>query len=729
MAVRRPTFHESWHRVAGLHPRLRTTVQVQRQSFRGHTWHVVRDAAGNDFFRLSAPAYHFVGLLDGERTVAQAWQACNDAMNEDAPTQGEAIHLLGMMHTSNLLAVEKSDDAEVLLRQHQHKTAMRVRGHLANLAFIRISLFDPDGFLDHWRFLFSRLFSPWGAALWLLIVGVGLLTLVGSGMDLSSGAAGSLSPANLPLLYIAILATKALHELGHAFACKALGERDGAGGEIHALGIMLILFMPVPYVDTSSAWNFRAKRPRMVVAAAGMLVELAVAAVAAIVWTHTTEATPVHIICYNVVLVAGIATVLFNGNPLMRYDGYFILADLLEIPNLARRSSEYVQYVVKRYAWGIETARSPAHTESERKWLFTYAIAASIYRLLVCPTILLVVMDRFFFIGAILAASAAAAWLVLPLARFIRYLFTSPELMRNRQRALLTSLGAVAGVLTALGSIPAPDSAYAGGIVEAERLAEMHTAVDGFVEKCAPSGSTVVAGSVLLTLRNAELNANRASLDSRKRLTQTRRQIALRDRDVVGMQTLDAQIATLDRQALRVEQDIEALVLRAPFEGTWVADDCDRAANRYLHRGDSIGTVASLDHVIIRATADQTVAGQLFAEAGVRTQVRVPSDPEAEFDGEVHEVLPAGQELLPSPALGQLAGGSIAVSATDLRGTKSSEPFFEIRIRPDASVRLLPGQRVSVRFLLTPKPLGQQWWEAISRIWQRRFNTNDVRGA
>ncbi|MEK6798398.1 MAG: hypothetical protein AABZ12_05510, partial [Planctomycetota bacterium] len=723
MPVWRPTFHESWHRVAGLRPRLRSTVQVQRQRFRGRPWYVVRDATGNDFFRLSNPAYHFVGLLDGERSVAQAWRACNDVLGEGAPTQGEAIQLLGMMHNSNLLVVEESDDAGVLLRQYRHKSAMRVRGHLSSLLMARIPLFDPDSFLNRWKFLFSWLFTPWGAALWLLIVGVGLITLVNSGMDPSSRAAGILSPANLPLLYVAIIGTKVLHELGHAFACKALGDRCGVGGEVHTIGIMLILFMPVPYVDVTSAWSLPRKRQRMVVAAAGMLVELAVAAVAAIIWTHTTAATTVHIICFNVMLVAGIATVLFNGNPLMRYDGYFILADLLEIPNLAQRGWEYVQYLVKRHAWGIEGVQSPAHAESERKWLLGYALAAAAYRAVICPWILLVVMDHFFIVGAVLATSALTVWLVLPCARFIRYLFTSPELARCRRRALSVSLAGGAGALAVLGFLPAPDSAFADGIVEAGRVAEIHAAMDGFAEECTPSGTVVEAGSVLLTMRNAELTASRASLGCTTRLAHIRRQIAVRDRDVVGAQTVEAWIESLARQALRIEQDIEALTLRAPCGGTWVAGDSDRVAGRYLRRGDPVGTVASLDQVIIRATAEQTVAGQLFAETRIRTHVRLPGQPESEFDGLIKEILPAGQDRLPSPALGQPAGGSIAVNPTDSSGTKSAEPFFEIRIRPEALVRLLPGQRVQVRFTLTAKPLGRQCWQAFWRIWQRRVHT------
>ncbi len=729
MPVLRPTFHESWHRVADLRPRLRTTVDVQRQTFRGHSWHVVRDAAGNDFFRLSGPAYHFVGLLDGTRTVAQAWRACNDALADDAPTQGEAIHLLGMMHSSNLLALERSDDADGVLLQHRRRKSARVRGYLANLLCIRIPLLDPDSFLDRWSFLFSWLFTPWGIVAWLLLVGTGVFALLTGGMDLASGAPGLLSPSNAGFLFLAIIVTKALHEFGHAMACKALGKRNAAGGEVHTLGVMLILFVPVPYVDTSSAWGFRAKRHRLVVAGAGMLVELAVAALAAVAWSYTTEATTLHNLCYNIMIVAGLATVLFNGNPLMRYDGYFMLADLLEIPNLAQRAGECVRYLVKRHVWAMEWIQTPAHVASERKCLLLYAFAAAGYRIVAYPLILLVMIERFFFIGSILAATAMVVWLLLPLGRFLRYLFTSPELIRSRRRALTTSLAAAGGMLAVLGLLPAPDCAYADGIVEVEQFAEIHSAVDGFVELSAPSGTPVRAGSVLLALRNPELEASRSSLGCTRRLAQTRRQVAWRDGDVVGAQTIEAQIAALERQSLRVEQDIEALLLRAPLEGTWVAPDAHTLPGRYVHRGDRVGAVASMEQVIIRATADQAVAGQLFAELNVRTQVRVAGRSLTEFEGVIQDVLPAGQDQLPSPALGQPAGGTIAVDSKDPRGTRSVEPFFEIRIRPQAAGPLLPGQRVRIRFTLAPKPLGRQCWQAFWRIWQRRFHTEDARGA
>ena len=216
----------------------------------------------------------------------------------------------------------------------------------------------------------------------------------------------------------------------------------------------------------------------MVVAAAGMLVELAVAAVAAIIWTHTTAATTVHIICFNVMLVAGIATVLFNGNPLMRYDGYFILADLLEIPNLAQRGWEYVQYLVKRHAWGIEGVQSPAHAESEQSGCWAMRLAAAAYRAVICPWILLVVMDQLFIVGAVLATSALTVWLVLPCARFIRYLFTSPELAMPQAGALRVACGR-GGRVAVLGFLPAPDKRFADGIVEAGRRRD--TRRDGWV--------------------------------------------------------------------------------------------------------------------------------------------------------------------------------------------------------------------------------------------------------
>ena len=342
MSVERPTFSESWYRVADLHPRLRSTVQIHRQHFRGRTWHVVQDPTSNQFFRLNESAYHFVGMLDGLRTVGEVWRVCNEELGDSAPTQNEAVQLLGQLYTSNLLLGDLPPDAQTLFERYRKRVRREIQGRLVSFLFIRIPLLDPDHFLDSFVGVFGRVFTLFGFVLWIALMATGVYFLTGRSAELFDRANKVFDPNNLLWLYASFVLVKAFHEFGHAFSCKKFGKDAGSGGEVHVMGIMLLVFMPLPYVDASSAWALRRKYRRVIVGTAGMMVELGIAALAAIIWASTAQGAPIHKIAYNVMFIASVSTLLFNANPLLRYDGYYILSDLLEIPNLAQRSKDYL---------------------------------------------------------------------------------------------------------------------------------------------------------------------------------------------------------------------------------------------------------------------------------------------------------------------------------------------------------------------------------------------------
>jgi putative peptide zinc metalloprotease protein len=187
---------------------------------------------------------------------------------------------------------------------------------------------------------------------------------------------------NLFVLYLVFPLIKALHELGHASATKA------GGGEVHDLGIVLLVLLPVPYVEASAATVFKSKYRRALVGAAGMGVELFVAAIAFYIWL-LVEPGLVRAILFNVMLIASVSTLLFNGNPLLRYDAYYILADLIEIPNLAVRSTRYWGYLIERYILGVHDAEAPDASWAEKVWFLFYGFASTLYRIFVTIVIAL----------------------------------------------------------------------------------------------------------------------------------------------------------------------------------------------------------------------------------------------------------------------------------------------------------------------------------------------------
>ena len=488
MRTDRPTFSESWYRVSELTLRLLGSVSVTRQHFRGIRWYVLRAPASNRYFRINDSAYYFLAMLDGRRTVNQVWRICMEKFGDAAPTQGEVIQLLCQLHGSNLLQGDLAPDAEALFKRHQQHIWREVRGAIGNLLFVRVPLWDPDRFLNRWVGIVGNVFSMYGAVLWIGLVALGLWSVGGHVRELSENVSGVLNPQNLPLLYLALVLVKLIHEMGHAFACKFFGQRSESGDEVHQMGVTFLVFTPLPFVDASSAWSLRNKWHRIVVGASGMLAELAVAAVCAVLWIHTAEGTSIHAIAYNIMLIASISSLAFNGNPFLRYDAYYILLDLLEIPNLESRSKLYFRYLVKRYIWGLDSPFNPSHTKGERGWLIFYAIASTACRLVILIAIAFYLMNMFFSIGILLAAILFVQWVLLPSGNFIRYLATSRELVRHRARAVFTSAMAICFLLFTFGLVRVPDRCRVEGVVEPREYAVIHMKTAGFVQQFLDSG-------------------------------------------------------------------------------------------------------------------------------------------------------------------------------------------------------------------------------------------------
>ncbi|MCC7204371.1 MAG: PqqD family peptide modification chaperone [Phycisphaeraceae bacterium] len=735
MPTDRPTFSELWYRVAELRPRLRPTIQTYRQSFRHQLYHVIRDPSNNQFFRLDDAGYHLIALLDGRRTVADAWKIANEQLGDRSPTQGEVIELLGQLYSANLLQAELPADAQGMFDRYRQRVRREVGSYLLNILFVRIPLLDPDPILDAWEPVVRWVFSWIGLAVWALLLATAGYFLVGKGDELFSNAAGILAPDNLLLLYISFAVIKAIHEFGHGFACKTFGRYTGTGGEVHTLGIMFLVFMPVPYVDASSATAFRSKWHKAVVGAGGMYVELAVAAVAAIFWSQTSATgsafvSTAHALAYNAMFVASVSTLIFNGNPLLRYDGYYILSDLLEIPNLGQRGRDYFYYLVKRYAYGVRRPRNPSRTVGESWWLLFYAVASTIYRVFISVAIFLFVAGQFFIVGILLALGAVLGWVLVPLGRFVKYLMTSPELLRVRTRSLGSTAGALLALLVFIGLIPMPDRDRATGVVEPRRLAVIHMAANGYIESALPSNTAVAPApdgksDPILVARNPDLETDRDSFKAEIALTRAQMQ-AEALRDVAKARILEDRLHFLQEQLNTVQGKIEKLSVQPPFAGAWVSPQIDQLTGSFRKEGDPVGLVASTDDLIIRVVADQSLGPRLDPafDPDVGVDVRLRSSPDVHFRGQIERILPAGQQQLPSASLGYQAGGPVAVDPKDPKGTKALEPYFEVVVKPlpdSTSLPLFSGQRVVLRFETAPKPLAQQWWRVLRQLFQKRF--------
>ncbi len=718
----RPTFHESWHRVADLRPRLRISVRITRQHFRGRRWHVVEDPASGQFYRLSDAGYDLVGRLDGTTTVDRAWHASLERLGDEALTQGEAIALLGQLYRSNLIRAEVTGDSLAVLQRQQERRAREVRGYLQSLLFLRIPLFDPDSMLTRWAPLVSWMFGPVGLIAWVILIGVGLGHVIGRGKAVMDSATGVLAAENILYLYLVYAGIKLLHELGHAFACKVFGRRDGTGGEVHTIGIMFLVFVPLPYVDASSSWAFRSRLQRIVVAAAGILVELACAAVAAIVWARSAEGTTAHAVAYNAMFVASVSTLLFNGNPLLRYDAYYILSDVLGIPNLARRSTDALKYLVKRYAWGIRQAMNPARDRGDAALLLGYGIASTAYRAVVYLGIALFIASQQILIGAALLVFGVVVWVIVPIGQLIHYLLLNPEPARTRGRAVAVTLGSLLCLVVPAATVPVPDHTRATGVAEPNDFEVVYAQVDGFLDGFVPTGSLVdgLSATPLAEQSNLRLARDHNVLDAELAGLRASRALAFRDDPARAFQ-IDRQIETTLDQMSWVERQEDGLRSRSELRGQWIAPNLERLEGGFVRRGQAIGMVADLSVMRVRVVMDQRTAALVIDEARPSVELRARNRPDQLVHAELERVLPAGQRRLPSAALGIAGGGSVATTPDDSHGENTREDVFEAWLVLPADHGLLPGQRVVARFQLDPRPVLEQGLRIVRQVLQERF--------
>jgi putative peptide zinc metalloprotease protein len=343
-----------------------------------------------------------------------------------------------------------------------------------------------------------------------------------------------------------------------------------------------------------------------------------------------------------------------------------------------------------------------------------------------------------------MALAGGAAFMIVPAVKFLHYLGTSGELMRVRAWAVTSSFVFFGGILGTLGLVSFPDRFVSEGVSEPTSMAVVYAQEDGFVDTNAPGRPAVIASgtrvikdqTTILRSANPELQARYRSLQAQKQEMEIKRDMAKaasQDRDddpqnsrenaIASANIYQGQVDAIDAQIKHVAQQIDRLTLKSPLDGEFTSPEIDRLPNAYLKRGQQVGVVADLDNPIIRFAIPQNMAAVLENETkvGARLSMRLEGRPQDEFAGTVINKVPAGQEQLPSAAMGFPAGGKMAVSQDDRHGTKAAEEFFEIQVKPDTQrPRLLSGQRILGRFEAQPKPLMYQWYRSIMQLMSGR---------
>jgi putative peptide zinc metalloprotease protein len=709
-------FSASWYRVADLKPRLRSHARIHRHRYRGEIWYVLQDLASGRSHRFSPTSYLVIGLMDGQRTVEEIWRISLDRLKDDAPTQDELIQLLTQLHGADVLQCDVSPDAAEVLQRHEKQERRKLLGQLASPLWWRLPLFDPERILSALLPWVRPALSLPGVILWGLTVGAALLLTAVHWTDLTGNLLDRLlSFQNLMVLWLVFPLVKVLHELGHGLATTAYG------GEVHDMGVMFLVFSPLPYVDASAASAFASKWQRALVGAAGMMAELFVAALALFVWI-AAEPGLVRAAAYNVFLLAGVSTLLFNANPLLRYDGYYILADLLEIPNLYTRSRTYLGYLCERYLFGQREAEPPQASRAERAWFVAYAVSSFAYRIVVILAIAFVLLGSFFYLGMLAVAVLLGTWLLVPLFKILRYVLTNPRLGRVRGRAVAVSLVLTALVVGAVGFVPIPLRTSTEGVIWVPEDAMVRATAEGFVERIAVRpGAEVREGDLLIECRDPLLGTRARVLEARLRELRARYD-EQRPADRVKAAVIQEEVRYVQQDLDRVREQISGLTIRSRTRGTFVLPGAEDLPGRFVRRGELLAYVVVLDRITVRTVVPQAQIG-LVRERTNGVAVRLAERLEDPVPATMRREVPGASERLPSPALGQSGGGQVAVDPRDAQGLTAMQKVFQIDLEIPVGLPLLNvGGRAYVRFDHGAEPLLFQWVREFRQLFLARLN-------
>ncbi len=518
---------------------------------------------------------------------------------------------------------------------------------------------------------FRPLLNRWGFMAWVVLV------IAGSRDDPAPHwESAHLRPVRVgdrqttcSLMGVVFVATKLWHELGHGVICKRLG------GQVPEFGAMLLVLVPSPYVDATAAWAFKSKWQRMAVGAGGMIFELFVAAIAAFVWLRTPEGSTLHQVAYNVLFLSSVATVVFNANPLMRFDGYYILSDWLEVPNLAHRSNQMLKFLFQKHVYRVRGAVPPTGVLSEAVILLVYGVAAMAYRMFLFISISLYVMGKMFALGLFLAVWTAATWFILPVGRFAHWLATNTSVQDRRTRVWGTTAALTAAAILLVGVIPLPDHRRADGVgvLEPVHRSTLFSAADGFVASAhVRPGQRVKKGDAIVTMESDRLVAERRHAVAQLQEAESRRDASVA-RNIAESQVASDYCRTLREHLGLIDQRLAGLTIVAPHDGVIVTNDPATLVGAFVNKGDMLCEVVEPRDVRVTAVLTQPesswISDRALRSVEVRRAGRV-RDTIARIKDRVR-IVGAAQRELPHDALGYAGGGTIEIDRQEDAGGRT----------------------------------------------------------
>lgn len=711
-----------WYRIAQLHPRLRHHVSVRMQQTRGQAWYVLHNQATGRYHRVNAQAFELVGRLDGRQTVDEIWQALLEQQGDQAPTQNDVIRILGQLTDAGLVQAEVTPDVRQMMDMGEARLRKERQARLNPLSF-RLGLFNPSALLERVYPQVRWLFSTRVLMVWLAMMVSGLIAAWFNWPALREYAhTHFMTPRFLGMVWVMYPLMKALHELGHALMLRRFGC------EVPEVGVNFFLFVPMPYVDASASNKLTSRSQRAVVAGAGIMVEAFLACIGLVCWLLVEDGVFRELL-FTLMTLGGLSTLLFNGNPLMKFDGYFVACDALDLPNLAQRSAKANERMWQRVV--AKVLRMPddlpgvVETDPIERWLLRlYSPVSWLYRLSISAVMVSWASDKSSWIGLAILGWMIWSLVLQPCRNWAESVLSAPGFESVRTRALWGGGAALSGVLLLLAVVPVPASIVADGVVWLPPDAQIRATTDAEVEAVlVRSGQRVQAGQALIRLRDPALLTERTVVLAQIEGGRAELNAAF---GVEPLKVSNAQQA-LQRDNARlaqIDEDLSRQVLRAVRGGEFVLSREEDLNQRQVSRGQLLAYVMADVPTVVRMLVSQRDIDDVRSRLK-RASVVLAERPGLPMPASPSGHTPAAVDKLPSAALSNKQGGPIAADAQDPDGMKPSEPMFALDVVLQERVPRAGGL-ARVKLELEPRPLLKTVLYRLRQLFLKHFS--DVRG-
>lgn len=692
-------------------------------------WHL-KDPVTLSHFQLKDEEYFVWGLLNGERSPSAILALCAARFAPRRLTLAHFQEFLALLHREGLVLGESFAQGDSLLERGRTKQRDARRAQWLNPLAIRFRGVNPDRFLDWLQQRLHGLFTP--------TAGFALLAAIVTAMALLAtqweafiaqvpSAADFFRGDNLLWFALALAGVKITHELAHGVACKRFGA------ECTELGVMLLVFTPCLYCNVTDAWMLPNKWRRMLIGAAGILAELALCSVAVVVW-RSTEPGFWNALAVRVILVCSVSTLLLNGNPLLRYDGYYILSDWLEIPNLQARAAEALRRLVSRLLLGVDPLAARNWSEPFPVGLAAYGLLSMLYRITVVAAVAwflytALVQAGMPALGGMLVMTVVAATLVQP-AHSVWGWLTHPARtplaqLPGKWRAL-----AIVTALALVGFIPFTSSVRAPAVLRPQGVVAVYAQASGALLSSVEEGAMVTRGDILATLCDDELLRNvqelAGRLESQRQHVQNLRRQQLADAEAAAalpaaqqsLEALESQLAELKSRegSLTITSPIAGTVFPAPLRNlparpgvlpTWNGSPLDpRNRGAFVDTGThlcNLGDTGAMEAIVVieRESIELVRVGQ-------PARIRLDGGPSATLEGAVVAVSEMDDDDAPKELL---AAGELPVERSADGQTRLAKTSYQAVVRLDASdVKTWPGLVGRARIQVDAQSLWGRLW-------------------